>query len=56
MPKQYRIKRRKYSSNVIEKLEVRNGKEKWKVYICPCTNKEEGDKIAEKLLLFLNSN
>ena len=52
--KQYRIQKRKYSSNVIEKLIIENGKEKWKVHLCPTERKSVGDVVCEELLEFLN--
>ena len=47
----YRIQKRKYSSNVIEKLD---DKSKWIVFLCPTVRKSEGDIFVDELLLHLN--
>ena len=44
----YRIKERKYSSNIIEKL---IGK-KWVVFIIPVCDKRNGDAECERLIKF----
>lgn len=52
MFEQYRIKKRKYSPNIIEYLIGidSNGKPVYKSYIAPLVSKEEGDIISENLL------
>jgi len=52
--KLYRLQKRKYSSNVIEKNIGTEQKPKWIVILCPTEKKEVGDKLAEKILNFLN--
>ena len=55
MVKPYRIQKRKYSSNVIERLVIdKNGKSKWKVHLCPTEKKSIGDVAVEEILVFLN--
>ena len=49
----YRIRERKYSSNVIERLKPGTTKT-WEVYLCPTVRKVEGDKLIEKIIKFLN--
>lgn len=46
----YRIKVRKYSSNVIERGIKTGDHTKWSVYICPTVKKVEGDALCEFLL------
>ena len=55
MEVKYRIQKRKYSSNVIEKGEIINGKLKWSVHICPTRKKVEGDIVCERLVNYLNT-
>lgn len=50
----YRIQNRKFSSNVLEKKYIIDGKEKWVVFIAPCENKEKADIECEKLLKIYN--
>ncbi len=52
----YRVQKRKYSSDVIEKQITINNKSKWIVYLCPTVKKIDGDKIAAKLVNLLNSD
>jgi len=44
----YRIKKRKWSSNVIEKLVGKT----WSVFLAPTVKKQEGDEICEQLLTY----
>jgi hypothetical protein len=39
----YRIQKRKFSSNILEKKYVENDKETWRPFIAPLCNKKEGD-------------
>ena len=50
----YRIQKRKFSSNVLEKKYIIEGKEKWVVFIAPLENKEKGDVECEQLFNFYN--
>jgi hypothetical protein len=50
----YRIQKRKYSSNVLEKKYIIDGKENWVVFIAPLENKEKGDIECERLFNFYN--
>ncbi len=51
----YRIQKRKFSSNVLEKKYIVDGKENWVVFIVPAENKEKGDIECERLFNFYNS-
>ena len=51
----YRIQKRKYSSNVIERIKP-NTKDTWEVYLCPTVKKVEGDKIVVELFNYLQRN
>lgn len=46
----YRIQKRRFSSNVIEQRITTDGKEHWKIIIVPSGPKELGDRYCEKLL------
>ena len=48
---EYRIQKRKYSSNVLERrLKTDNNKASWEVFVCPTVNKKEGDVVCNELL------
>ena len=51
----YRIQTRKFSSNILEKKYIIDGKEKWVVFITPLENKVKGDIECERLFNFYNS-
>ena len=53
MDKLYRIQKREYSSNIIEKGVEEDNKIKWYPYIAPLCSKKEGDIICEKILKML---
>lgn len=48
----YRIQKREFSSNVLEKKHTIKGKEKWVVFIAPLEEKKKGDDECERLLDF----
>ena len=50
----FQIQKRKYSSNVIERVEDVNGKKKSIVAVCPTLPKKEGDILCKELVKFLN--
>ena len=53
----YRIQKREFSSNIIEKRTVtEKGKEKWIPFIAPLCRKDEGDELTKILIDFANSN
>lgn len=49
----YRIQKREFSSNIIEKKV--QGKDKWIPFLAPLIRKVEGDKVVEKILKQLNN-
>ena len=49
----YRIQHRLMSPDVIEKRTIIDGKEKWKVYICPIGSRSND--VANKLIKHLNN-
>lgn len=48
----YRIQRRKYSSNVLEKKIMDGNKERWVVFIAPTQKKSLGDIECDRLFNF----
>jgi len=46
---EYRIQKRKWSSNIIEILIAKT----WSVYLCPTIKKKDGDALSEKLMKIL---
>ena len=52
MNKSYRIQKREYSSNIIEKGVEEDNKIKWYPYIAPLCNKKEGDVVCEQIMKF----
>lgn len=51
----YRICKRLYSSNVIEKNIPINGKDNWVIFVCPTVKKELGDDVCEELFNYFMS-
>lgn len=49
----YRIRKRLYSSNIIEKGVEEDDEIKWFPFIAPLVNKKEGDELCEKLIKLL---
>ncbi len=49
----FRIQKRKFSSNIIERGEESEGKTIWMPHIAPLCRKEEGDIVCDNLLKFL---
>lgn len=52
----YRIQKRKFSSNILEKKYIVDGKEKWVAFIAPLENKEKGDIECQKMFDFYSGN
>jgi len=51
----FRIQQRKFSSNVLEKSHLINGKLTWTIFIAPLATKLKGDIACEELFKFYTS-
>ncbi len=51
----YRIQKRKFASNILEKKCIVDKKEKWIVFLAPLEEKKKGDLECIKLLNFYNN-